>query len=83
MVARGALPGPTGEEVPETLLLNAADRAVKRLLDAPADTDLVHPVRALYVTALLFGRMQPTIEQVGMLRAAVAELIDDATAGRH
>ncbi|MCX6462349.1 MAG: hypothetical protein NTW05_01970 [Pseudonocardiales bacterium] len=74
---------PTGEEVPETLLLNAADRAVKRLLDAPADTDLVHPVRALYVTALLFGRMQPTIEQVGMLRAAVAELIDDATAGRH
>lgn len=79
----GRSSGPTGEEVPETLLLNAADRAVKRLLDAPADTDLVHPVRALYVTALLFGRMQPTIEQVGMLRAAVAELIDDAAAGRH
>lgn len=79
----GRSPGPTGEEVPETLVLNAANRAVKRLLDAPADTDLVHPVRALYVTALLYGRMQPTIEQVGMLRAAVAELIDDAATGRH
>ena len=58
------------------VLLNAASTAVKRLLDAPADADVTAPLHALYVTALLLGRVEPTDAHVALLRTAVTDLIE-------
>ena len=57
------------------VLLNAASTAVKRLLDAPADADVTAPLHALYVTALLLGRVEPTDAHVALLRT-VTDLIE-------
>jgi molecular chaperone HtpG len=62
---------------PATLVLNAANSAVKRLLDAPEEADLTHPLRALFVTALLDGRTEPGAERVASLRVALLHLIEN------
>lgn len=73
-------PAPPDEHSPEgeqgVLLLNASNSTVKRLLDAPADADATAPLHALYVTALLLGRVAPSDAHVALLRAAVADLIE-------
>jgi molecular chaperone HtpG len=72
-------PGETGDRPgPATLVLNAANNAVKRLLGAPEDTDLAPVLHALFVAGLLDGRMQPTVEQVGRLRTALLYLIEES-----
>jgi molecular chaperone HtpG len=58
------------------VLLNASSTAVKRLLDAPAEADVSAPLHALYVTALLLGRVPPTDAHVALLRSAVTDLIE-------
>lgn len=58
------------------VLLNASNTAVKRLLDAPPDVDAAAPLHALYVTALLLGRVEPSDAHVALLRTAVADLIE-------
>jgi hypothetical protein len=63
------------------LVLNAANTTVKRLLDAPAEADLRGPLHALYVTALLLGRLRPSEGQVGLLRSAVLDMIDQTRTG--
>jgi len=63
-------------DVRGVLVLNASSTAVKRLLDARADTDITAPLNALYVTALLLGRVPPTDAHLALLRTAVADLIE-------
>lgn len=65
-----------------TLVLNAANGAVKRLLGAPEGADLDHALRALFVAGLLDGRMQPTVGQVGLLRTALQRLIEESAPAR-
>jgi hypothetical protein len=65
-----------------TLVLNSANGAVKRLLGAPHEADLGHPLRALFVTGLLDGRTQPTVDQVAWLRTALLRLIDESSVSR-
>ena len=60
-----------------TLLLNSSNSAVKRLLCAPSGADISAPLRALYITGLIFGRAQPTARQAGLLRTAVLDMIED------
>jgi len=68
---------PAGEpDARGVLVLNASSTAVKRLLDAPADADVTAPLHALYVTALLLGRVPPTDAHVALLRTAVTDLIE-------
>ena len=57
-------------------MLNASSTAVKRLLDAPAEADIAAPLHALYVTALLLGRVPPTDAHAALLRTAVADMIE-------
>jgi molecular chaperone HtpG len=64
-----------------TLVLNAANPTVEGLLAAPARADLRGPLRALYVTALLLGRLRPSPEQVALLRTAVLDMIDATRLG--
>ena len=61
-----------------TLVLNASNVAVKRLIGASPEVDLRSALRALYVVGLLLGRLQPTDDQVSMLRAAVLDMIEAA-----
>jgi molecular chaperone HtpG len=63
-----------------TLVLNSSNSAVKRLLCAPDEADISAPVRALYIMGLLFGRAQPTVGQVALLRTAVLDMIEDTLA---
>jgi hypothetical protein len=58
------------------LVLNAACTAVKRLLDTPQEADIGAPLHALYVTALLLGRVLPTDAHAALLRTAVADMIE-------
>ena len=58
------------------LVLNAACTAVKRLLDTPEEADIGAPLHALYVTALLLGRVLPTDAHAALLRTAVADMIE-------
>jgi hypothetical protein len=58
------------------LILNSANSAVKLVLGADRDTDISAPIRALYITGLLFGRIQPSGEQLALLRTAVLDLIE-------
>ena len=68
---------PAGEpDARGVLVLNASSTAVKRLLDAPAEADVTAPLHALYVTALLLGRVPPTDAHVALLRTAVTDLIE-------
>ena len=55
---------------------NASSTAVKRVLDASADADVSAQLHALYVTALLLGRVPPTDAHVALLRTAVTDLIE-------
>jgi molecular chaperone HtpG len=77
---RAALWWPADERSPGdvrgVLVLNASSTAVKRLLDARADTDITAPLNALYVTALLLGRVPPTDAHLTLLRVAVADMIE-------
>ena len=65
---------------PATFVLNSANSAVKRLLGADRHTDISAPLRALYITGLLFGRMQPTSAQVSLLRTSVLDMIENSLA---
>jgi molecular chaperone HtpG len=68
---------PAGEpDARGVLVLNASSTAVKRLLDAPPEADVTAPLHALYVTALLLGRVPPTDAHVALLRMAVTDLIE-------
>jgi molecular chaperone HtpG len=64
-----------------TVVLNAANPTVQGLLAAPAGADLRGPLRALYVTALLLGRVRPSAGQVALLRTAVLDMIDATRLG--
>lgn len=64
-----------------TLVVNAANRVVKRLLAAPEDADLGPTLRALFVAGLIEGRVQPSVDQVARLRGALMHLIEEATPG--
>ena len=68
--------GRSSGDVRGVLVLNASSTAVKRLLDARADTDITAPLNALYVTALLLGRVPPTDAHLTLLRTAVADMIE-------
>ena len=59
-----------------TLILNAANAAVKRLLDSEPDADLSAALRAFYVTGLMLGRKQPDAAQTAMLATALQTMID-------
>jgi molecular chaperone HtpG len=65
---------------PGRLVLNSANSSVKRLLGADRHADISAPLRALYVTGLLFGRMQPTNAQVSLLRNSVLDMIENSLA---
>lgn len=67
---------------PAHLVLNAANPAVKRLLEAPPEADLTGPLRALYVTGLLLGRMLPTVPQTALLSTGVLDLVETSYADR-
>ena len=71
------LKGDTGA----TLVLNAASSAVKHLLGAPAEVEIGHSLRALYVTALLLSRYRPSDEQVSLLSTAVIDMIETTVRG--
>jgi molecular chaperone HtpG len=64
-----------------TLVLNAASSAVKHLLGAPAEAEIGHSLRALYVTALLLSRYRPSDEQVSLLSTAVIDMIETTVLG--
>jgi molecular chaperone HtpG len=66
----------TGDGERGVVLLNSSSTAVKRLLDAPAEADVSAALNALYVTALLLGRVQLTDAHVALLRAGVTDLIE-------
>jgi molecular chaperone HtpG len=70
--ADGDLP----DELRATLVLNAANAVVKRLIGAPSQAELAGSLRALYVTGLLLGRMLPTVPQTGLLSTAVIDLVE-------
>ena len=70
--ADGNLP----DELRATLVLNAANAVVKRLIGAPSQAELAGSLRALYVTGLLLGRMLPTVPQTGLLSTAVIDLVE-------
>ena len=66
---------PAGEHSSDdagVLVLNAACTAAKRLLDTLEEADIGAPLHALYVTALLLGRVLPTDAHAALLRTAVA-----------
>lgn len=65
-----------------TLVLNASNPAVKRLIGAPPEADLAGPLRALYITGLLLGRMQPNPTQTGLLSTAVLDMLETGLSGR-
>jgi molecular chaperone HtpG len=74
---------PASAEDPDrrgTLILNAANPAVKRLLDSEPGTDLTAELRALYVAGLLLGRKHPEVRQTAMLTAALQAMIDSGRA---
>jgi molecular chaperone HtpG len=64
-----------------TLLLNSSNNAVKRLLTTPPETDISAALRALYLTGLLAGRGQPTVDQVALLKTAVLDMIEETLTG--
>jgi molecular chaperone HtpG len=74
-------PDSAPDPLPATVVLNAANGAVKRLLDCAEEIDLSDRLVALFMTGLLDGRMQPTVEQVGRLRTALLHLIEESTPG--
>ncbi len=73
---------PDGPESPDadgrrsTMILNAANRAVKRLVEAPPEADLGGALAALYVAGLLYGRTRPSEAQVRLLSGGVQDLIE-------
>jgi molecular chaperone HtpG len=70
--AEGDLP----DELGATLVLNAANAVVKRLIGASPQAELAGSLRALYVTGLLLGRTLPTVPQTGLLSTAVIDLVE-------
>jgi len=70
--ADGDLP----DELGATLVLNAANAVVKRLIGASPQAELAGSLRALYVTGLLLGRTLPTVPQTGLLCTAVIDLVE-------
>lgn len=70
------------DEQRATLILNAANPAVKRLLDSEPGSDLTNALHTLYVVALLMGGKQPSPGHTAMLAAAVLAMIDAGSFGR-
>ena len=68
--------GDRPDELGATLVLNAANAVVKRLIGAPPQAELAGSLRALYVTGLLLGRTLPTVPQTGLLSTAVIDLVE-------
>ena len=63
---------------PARLILNSANPAVKRLIDAPADAPLAEPLRALFVTGLLVGRVRLSVGQTSLLATALQAMLESS-----